>query len=114
MGKKKTPFKDWETKTSDGTEKRYIRMGVTQMADKAIKDLTPSAFKVYCYMKLESAGKIEFIFPRSKYRDFLSAGGFNSAKKELIELGFIEEVENNKHRCKANIYRFSTAWKFPN
>lgn len=31
--------------------------------------------------------------------------------KELINAGFIEVVENNKHRKIENIYRLSTAWK---
>lgn len=33
------------------------------------------------------------------------------AFKELIENGFIEVVENNKHRHIENIYRLSTAWR---
>ena len=31
--------------------------------------------------------------------------------KELINAGFIEVIENNRHRHIENIYRFSTAWK---
>lgn len=31
--------------------------------------------------------------------------------KELINAGFIEVIENNKHRHIENIYRFSLAWK---
>lgn len=31
--------------------------------------------------------------------------------KELIDNGFIEVVESNRHRHIENIYRFSTAWK---
>lgn len=30
---------------------------------------------------------------------------------ELIEHGFIDKVENNKHRKKVNVYKFSTRWK---
>ena len=30
---------------------------------------------------------------------------------ELIQAGFIEEIEQNKHRYKVNVYRFSDAWK---
>lgn len=33
------------------------------------------------------------------------------AFKELINAGFIEVVENNKHRHIENVYRLSTAWK---
>ena len=31
--------------------------------------------------------------------------------KELIEKGFIEKYESNKHRKKVNVYRFSSKWK---
>ena len=31
--------------------------------------------------------------------------------KELVDAGFIEVVENNRHRKIENIYRLSTAWK---
>lgn len=107
---KKIPFRVWETTKENGIENRYIRSG-TIMTHSATKKLTHSAWRVYEYMRLESGGKRVFMFPRSKYRDFLSSGGFQSAKKELIKAGFIEEIENNAHRKKANVYGFLTAWK---
>lgn len=36
---------------------------------------------------------------------------YRTAFKELINAGFIEIVEGNKHRHIENIYRLSTAWK---
>lgn len=33
---------------------------------------------------------------------------------ELIDHGFVEKVENNKHRKKVNVYRFSAKWKSKN
>ena len=36
---------------------------------------------------------------------------YRTAFKELINAGFIEVVEGNKHRHIENIYRLSTAWK---
>ena len=89
-------------------------MGNSQMLHKKTKSLTHLAFRVYCHMKLESTGKEVLTFPRSKYKGFCSAGGFNSAKQELIDAGFIEEIENNAHRKIANVYRFSTSWKLSN
>jgi hypothetical protein len=38
---------------------------------------------------------------------------YRTAFKELINAGFIEIVEGNKHRHIENIYRLSTAWKKP-
>lgn len=112
MGRtKKTPFFTWETTKPDGIEKRYIRMGNSQMLHPRVLGLTPSAFRVYAYMKLESEGRVEFTFPKSKWRAFLSSGGFQSAKKELCEAGLIEVVEKNANLRKPNKYRFSTAWK---
>ena len=110
---KKTPFAVWETTQYDGIEKRYIRMGNSQMLHPAVFNLSHSAYRLYTYMKLESSGKMVFEFPKSKWRAFLSAGGFQKAKKELCSAGFIDEIENNANLRKPNLYRFSQRWKSP-
>jgi len=107
----KTLFLIWETTKPDGIEKRYIRMGNSQMLHPAILALSHSAFRVYTYMKLESGGGMEFKFPKSKWKKFISPEGFQSAKKELCEKGFIEVVASNANLRKPSVYRFSTAWK---
>jgi len=108
---KKTPFSIWETIKTDGIEKRYIRMGNSQMLHPSIFNLTHSAFRVYTYMKLESEGKMIFTFPHTKWKAFISKGGFQKAKKELCKAGLIEEIEKNANLRKPNVYRFSTKWK---
>jgi hypothetical protein len=108
---KKTPFPTWATKKPNGIENRYIRLGDTFMLDLTVKNLSHAAFRVYTHMVLESGGKVEFIFPCSKWNMFISRGGFQSAKRELIDAGLIEVVEENWNTRKPNIYRFSAAWK---
>ncbi len=62
-------------------------------------------------MLLESGGKREFTFPRSKYSKLAGHDVFQRAKDELIEKGFIRVKQNNANLRKANIYEFSEAWK---
>lgn len=106
-----TPFEQWETKNANGVEKRYFRMGATLMASEQMRSLSSSAFKIYCYMRIESAGNRSFKFPHAKYRAYMSKPTFGKAKQELINKGFIDVVQNNKNRRKSNIYAFSDRWK---
>jgi hypothetical protein len=108
---KKTPFPIWATTKPNGIEKRYIRLGNSLLLHPSVSGLSHAAFRVYAHMALESGGNIEFTFPRSKWKAFLSAGGFQSAKNELCEAGLIEVVEANANLRKPNKYRFSTTWK---
>ncbi len=53
-----------------------------------------------------------FVFPASHIEEY----GYdrrNAFKylNELANAGFIEKVENNKHRKKVNVYRFVSKWK---
>jgi len=108
---KVTPFRPWETKTKDGLEKRYFRMGVSQMSTEAMRQLSPTAFKIYCYMKLESGGNNEFTFPHTKYSSYLSRPTFIKAVRELESSGFVDVVQRNKNLRTANVYKFSERWK---
>lgn len=108
---KKTPFPIWQTCNPDGVEKRYIRLGNSQLMHPAIKKLSPNAYKIYTYMLLESGGSRTFSFPYSKYKDIVSKQGFQDKKDELIRAGLIKEVQNNANLRKANIYEFTDTWK---
>lgn len=79
---KKTPFAPWETTTSDGIEKRYTRFGNTLLYSPAFLRLSPNAKQAYLYMKIESAGKKEFIMPRQKQIRFTNKDSFLRAKNE--------------------------------
>lgn len=112
MGRvRKVPFQPWESKADNGVEKRYFRLGASIMASEAMRSLSSSAFKIYCYMRIESAGKREFRFPHCKYRTFMSKPTFFKARDELVEKGFIEIIKNNRNRRMANVYSFSEKWK---
>ncbi len=108
---KKVPFAPWETKASGGVEKRYCRMGNTQMCSEAMRNLSPAAFKVYWFMRLESAGKREFEFPHVKYASYMSKPTFFRVLKELQDSGFVDVVQRNKCVRQPNVYRFSDRWK---
>lgn len=112
MGRsKKTPFPSWQTCKPDGVEQRYIRLGNSQLMHPAIKKLSPSAYKIYTYMLLESGGSRSFAFPYSKFKGIVSKQGFQSIKFELINAGLIKEVQNNANLRKPNIYEFADEWK---
>ena len=108
---KKTPFQEWETKNDDGIERRYFRMGISIMASESMRSLSPSAFKIYCYMRIESGGKRSFKFPFSKYRSYTTRPTFEKALKELVDKGFVDVIQRNGNLRKANIYSFSSRWK---
>lgn len=107
---KKTPFPPWQTRTSDGIEKRYIRLGNTLLYAPAFLQLSAKAKETYIYMLIESAGQREFTLPHSKYSQFSKKDSFIRSSKELEKAGFIE-VQHNGNLRKANVYRFSDRWK---
>ena len=109
--KKPTPFAPYESKASNGIEKRYCRMANTQMCSEAMRKLSSSAFKIYWYMRLESAGKREFEFPHRKYDSYMSKPTFFKAVRELEDAGFIEVIQHNGIARMPNLYRFSDGWK---
>ncbi|WP_285824054.1 hypothetical protein [Schaedlerella arabinosiphila] len=109
--RKRTPFQPWETRNADGIEKRYIRMGVTQLSAEVMRKLSPAAFKIYVYMKIESSGCKQFTFPHSKYCSFMSKPTFFKVVTELENQGFIDVIQRNRNLRRSNIYAFSERWK---
>lgn len=109
--KKKTPFAPWESRDPYGIERRYFRMGATFMASKAVRGLSPSAFKILCFMKVESLGHREFEFPHNKFKDYMSKPTFYRVIEELETAGLIDVVARNKNLRIANRYAFSERWK---
>lgn len=108
---KKTPFPPWATRTSDGIEKRYIRLGNTLLYSSAFLQLSAKAKEIYLYMLIDSAGQREFTMPHSKYIRFSKKDSFLRARDELEKAGFIETVQHNANLRKPNVYRFSEHWK---
>ena len=54
-----------------------------------------------------------FVFPDCQQDDYgeHDHSNFNKYMKQLINAGFIDLIENNKHRFKINVYSFSSKWK---
>lgn len=108
---KKVPFDSWESDKPNGIEQRYIRLSNSQMVSMAMKSLSSSAFRVYVNMKLESGHNVQFKFPFSKYKSYMTRPTFKQAVDELVDKGFIEVAQHNANLRKANVYRFSDGWK---
>lgn len=108
---KKTPFPPWQTRSNDGIEKRYIRLGNTLLYSSAFLQLSAKAKEAYIYMLIESAGQREFTLPHSKYTQFSKKDSFLRAREELEMAGFIDTIQNNGNLRKPNVYRFSDRWK---
>ena len=111
-GKKIVPFPPWQTKTTTGYEKSFVRLGISQLLDESAFSLSPGAFQTYCYMLLAAQGKEDFIYPQSQYLKVCASEAFERRKKELILKGFIGISEKGNNIIgKATLYRFSEAWK---
>ena len=54
-----------------------------------------------------------FVFPAKHQREYgiNDRSNFRKYMQELIDAGFIERYEDNKHRWKVTVYRFSQNWK---
>ena len=107
-----TPFPPWQTKSFEGREQSYIRLGASQLKDESMLSLTSGAFQTYVYMLNASKGKREFIFPKNQYTKLCGTEAFIRQKKELIQKGFIKISENGNNIVgKATLYAFSDEWK---
>lgn len=108
---KKTPLKPWETATEDGTSDLYIRLGLSLLDNPAFNALGKSSQLVYIRMVQRAKGKSTFTCPRSFYEKYFVPNTFDKAKKELLKIGFIEVVQDNKYTGKETLYKFSTQWR---
>ncbi|MBR6172760.1 MAG: hypothetical protein IKQ49_06270 [Eubacterium sp.] len=62
--------------------------------------------------KEEPYSEWSFVFPAAHMRAYgYDSGNGSRYLQMLTEKGFIERVENNKHRQRVNVYRFTTKWK---
>ena len=107
MGKKKSNdhLHDYIAEVND---RQFFRAYKSLIESDAFSSLTPGAQMLYIRMGLSSNGQREFTFPYSKYRKHYSKEGFNKAKNQLIEKGFISET---RYRTAANIYKLEWEWK---
>lgn len=56
-----------------------------------------------------------FVFPAAQQRlyGWNDTGNFHRYMNELIEAGFIQKYEGNKHRWKVTVYKMDTRWRKP-
>ena len=109
--KRIVPFEDFEKSGNDsnGVEEKYIRIVHIQIV--CMGQLSGNAVKLYIAMKDYASGKKEFSFPHKIYKELFSNQTFISARKELIDKGFLSEFTTQAPRKKANVYKFSGEWR---
>lgn len=134
MSRKKSNFKpnSWETV---GENTLSATLYATMLQSESFKSLSNNAKVLYVYMKLQlygQHGKNKVTDPEGKGREcfyfnkamwindkshpnsyglYKNGSQFSRDKSQLIEHGFIEEVENNWTTRDKNIYCFSHKWK---
>lgn len=132
MAKKKFSPNSWET-VGDNTLSATLY--ATMLQSDAFKELSANAKVLYVYMKLQlygQQGKRKVVDPDGKGRDcfyfnkamwindkahpnsyalYKNGSQFARDKKQLIDFGFIEEVQSNWNTREKNIYCFSYKWK---
>ncbi len=106
-------YKEFESRNKTG---RFVRLSYDMLNSEAWKDLKTIAVKLYVYLKTKYNGSeisIEFECSYSEINNKLrfSDKSIKSAYDDLIAKGFVEVLENNRARMKANKYKFSEKWK---
>ena len=118
MGKKYVP-RDFQ---KDGKKNLSATIYASMLQSKAFLDLSLSARALYVYMELQLYGQpavdndeTVFYFNQGlwmkTYKLYTKHEQFKRDRTELIEHGFIEEVENGKNTRTKSKYKFSDKWK---
>ncbi len=131
MGRRRTRSVDF-TACIGSSDTRFGMLYVSMLKHPRYISLSPPAKQLYTLCRAQWSSKearaclykhaqehgLEypeecFVFPAKHQREYgiNSPSNFNRAMKELISAGFVERYEENKHRWKVNVYRFSTGWK---
>lgn len=116
---KQIPF--WKTGRQDGKSTNgvllpHVELYADLLQDPVFSGLSGSAYKTYLGMMKEHGfnvpDDVAFEFPRHKAALYgVPKDSLLRAIKELEAKGFIEVVQRNGNLRKANLYRFSKAWK---
>ena len=133
MGRKKKHERDlFASKANSSTVDYFGTMYDSMCKDKIYKSLHVATRQFYVLCRVQARSKSGrnclfnhcqgyeyqydpeeyFVFP-AKHQEEYGVKRQNGKEylKELVSKGFIEVVENNKHRRKVNVYKFSTKWK---
>lgn len=117
---KKTKLSTYAFERSD-TKKLSSVLYDSMLSSKAFMTLTPRAKVLYLYMKLQLYGQkpvdndaTVFYFNRAlyvgKYELYTKWKDFDADKRQLIDHGFIDEIENGANSRTKNKYKFSGRW----
>ena len=86
----------------------FFRVYEPLLYSKAFLKLTPNARLLYMAMGLSAKGRERFTFPHSAYTKLVSKDSFVRARSQLIESGFIVEME--RYRTRPTVYSLSSDW----
>ena len=95
---------------NQNNKRKFTGISHSLMINKNFLALKHTSKIVYFYMLDYANGNQTFTFPKRIYSNVVCNSTFDSAKKQLIEYGFIEEVANGKNTRTASIYKFSEKW----
>ena len=94
----------------------HIRLTRSMLTSKNYQNISASAFRLYCHMKLIAKGKDEFEFATScavgKGKIFKSNSTFVKARDELIKNGFIDYTNKTcaKYKRHTSKFKFLDKW----
>ncbi len=132
MGRKKQKFKpDTTACIGKGQHENFGTVYESLVKSKQFQSLSMPAKLIYVYCRINANtsngraclynhGKEEetsytpnhFVFPAGQQAEYgLKRTNTHRYLKELVNAGFIELCEQNKHRQKVNVYKFSSKWK---
>lgn len=113
MGRRKKSFVEFKGYEGKRPKDTFIRITTDMMRSEVFRELSPSAIKLYLFMKEWSKGNTEFEYSWSLARNhnlFRSNNTYIKAKNELIKYGFIECIRTCKCSRQPNKYSFSNKW----
>lgn len=108
------PLSGWMSAKPNGREARFIQVGDSLLFNEHFRNLSPGAFKLYMCCAMESGGRIDFRFSKSKAEKYgIPHTSFNRYMNELKEAKFVQLVTSGRNTRTPNEYRFIFDWKNP-
>ncbi len=112
MGKKeKNKWHLFESLTTGNH--RHVRISKTMYDHQAWKALTSYERDLYLHIKMKYNGRnndnISFTYKEGQ--ELMSRSRFIKARDRLVELGFIDIIENWRHSNRPTIYGLSARWR---
>lgn len=101
----------WLSARGDSSEGRFLQIGNSLLLSKSFQALSAGAQVLYLCMSMESAGRREFVFPRTAAKKYgIPPRSLLRYVAELTDAGFIDKT-SLKNLRQPNEYQFSFRWK---